>query len=180
MRHINETLQLHVKSVILARQDPFIVMPRSRFAETKFSNVIASACLSRMKKLINTSVWKYPWKYISIDGKFFYCVFCDAYDVNLRQKCLSIISLFYRNSHRRDSTKNILKNFAIITGKYLRWNLIAGLQFCNFMKKRLQHWNFHVNITNFFENTYFEENLRTTASYFMKKNRHSWRLNNSS
>ena len=31
-----------------------------------------------------------------------------------------------------------------------------------------------------FKNTYFEEHLRTTASYFMKKNRHSWRLNNSS
>ena len=31
-----------------------------------------------------------------------------------------------------------------------------------------------------FKNTYFEEPLRMTASYFIKKNRHSWRLNNSS
>ena len=31
-----------------------------------------------------------------------------------------------------------------------------------------------------FKDTYFEEHLQTTASYFMKKNRHSWRLNNSS
>ena len=30
---------------------------------------------------------------------------------------------------------------------------------------------------NIFKNTYFEEHLRTTASYFMKKNRHSSRLN---
>ena len=31
-----------------------------------------------------------------------------------------------------------------------------------------------------FKNTYFEEHFQTTASYFMKKNRHSWRLNNRS
>ena len=29
-----------------------------------------------------------------------------------------------------------------------------------------------------FKSTYFEEHLQMTASYFMKKNRHSWRRNN--
>ena len=31
-----------------------------------------------------------------------------------------------------------------------------------------------------FKNTYSEEHLLTTASYFMKKNKHSWILNKSS
>ena len=34
-----------------------------------------------------------------------------------------------------------LKNFAIFTEKYLKA--------CNFIKKRLQHWCFFVNITKF-------------------------------
>ena len=34
---------------------------------------------------------------------------------------------------------------------------------CNFIKKRLQHRRFPVNIANF-KNTYFEKHLRTTAS----------------
>ena len=71
--------------------------------------------------------------------------------------------------------KGVLKNFAIFTGKHLCWSLFADLQVCNFIKKKLQCWCCEI-----FKNTYSEEHLRTTASYFMKKNRHSWRLNNSS
>ena len=47
-------------------------------------------------------------------------------------------------------TKVIIKNFAIFTEKQLRWSLFlnknAGLQSWNFIKKRLQHRFFPVNI----------------------------------
>ena len=55
---INYILLLHVKSVIPAWRDPSFVLLWSRFAGTKFSDVIASARLRGMKKLINTAVWK--------------------------------------------------------------------------------------------------------------------------
>ena len=47
---------------VLSPQDeiPGSVMPGSRFSRMKFSYKIASAHLSRMKQLINTSVWKNP------------------------------------------------------------------------------------------------------------------------
>ena len=40
-----------------------------------------------------------------------------------------------------------------------------GLETCDFIKKRLQHRCFHVNIENWknFKNSYFEEHLRTAA-----------------
>ena len=41
----------------------------------------------------------------------------------------------------------VLKNFSVFTGKYLCWSLFAGLQACNFIKKRLQHRRFPVNIS---------------------------------
>ena len=53
---INYILRLHVKRFILARRDLSFIQPGSRFAETKFSQVIASARLGRIKKLIK----KYP------------------------------------------------------------------------------------------------------------------------
>ena len=72
---INFILWLHGKSFIPARRDPAFVLPGSRFARTKFSHVIASARLSGMKKHISlkTSTWKYP--YISIERRYFYCIF---------------------------------------------------------------------------------------------------------
>ena len=53
---------------------------------------------------------------------------------------------------------------------------LCGPSIWNFIKKRLQRWCFSVNTAKFFQNTYFEGHLPATASYFMKKNRHSWRL----
>ena len=46
---------------------------------------------------------------------------------------------------------DILKNFAILTGKYLclsyiLFNIVAELEASNFIKKRLKHRNFLVNI----------------------------------
>ena len=49
--------------------------------------------------------------------------------------------------------KAALKNLVIFTGKYLSWSLFfnknAGLQSCNFLKKRLQHRCFPMNVAKF-------------------------------
>ena len=50
---------------------------------------------------------------------------------------------------RCSEKKLLLKVHAEFTGKHLCWNLfnkVAGLQTCNFIKKRLQHGCFPVNI----------------------------------
>ena len=57
----------------------------------------------------------------------------------------------FRSSHRTCSTKKaIFKHFVIFTGKHLCWGLffnkVAGFQACNFVKRRLQHKYFLVNI----------------------------------
>ena len=44
------------------------------------------------------------------------------------------------------------------------FNKVAGLQSCNFIKKRHQDRCFPVKDCQNFKNTYFEEHLRTTAS----------------
>ena len=54
----------------------------------------------------------------------------------------------------RCSIKKLLfKNLAIFTGKHLCWSLFfnenAGLQSCNFFKKRLKHRRFPVNNAKF-------------------------------
>ena len=51
---INYVLLLHVKSFILARQDPSFLMLESYFVRMKFFHVIASACLSRDKHKFRT------------------------------------------------------------------------------------------------------------------------------
>ena len=53
---INYILRLQVKRFIPVRRDPSFVQPGSRFAEMKFSHVIASARLDGIKKFIK----KYP------------------------------------------------------------------------------------------------------------------------
>ena len=40
------------------------------------------------------------------------------------------------------------------------FNIVSGLQACNFIKKRLQHRCFLVNIANFLRTVFFVENLR--------------------
>ena len=54
--------------------------------------------------------------------------------------------------------KTVLKNFSIFTGKRLCWSLffnkIAGYQSCNYIKKRLQHKCFSVNIANFLRTSF--------------------------
>ena len=61
--------------------------------------------------------------------------------------------------------KAALKNSPIFTRKHLCWSLfLIKLQaWSNFIKKRLQHRCFPVNIAKL-KNTYFEEHMGTTAS----------------
>ena len=55
---INYILRLHAKNLVSARRDPSFELPGFHFAGTKFSHIIASVCLSGMKKLINISLKK--------------------------------------------------------------------------------------------------------------------------
>ena len=73
-------------------------------------------------------------------------------------------SYFSRSSHRRCSVKKyVLKDFTIFTGKYMCWSLfnkVAGLQVCNFFKKKLQHRCFLWDLQNLKEHLY----SRTSAN----------------
>ena len=75
--------------------------------------------------------------------------------------------------------KGALKKFAIFTEKHLCWSLCgrSGLQF---YQKETPTLMFFCEYCEIFKNTYFEEHLWAAAPCFMKKNRLSWRLNNSS
>ena len=59
--------------------------------------------------------------------------------------------------------KDGLKNFAKLTGKYLRqsllFNKVAGLRPATLLEKRLWHMCFHVNFAKILKNTYFEQHL---------------------
>ena len=79
------------------------------------------------------------------------------------KKCLNS-----RSRHQRCSIeKAILKNFAIFTGKHLRWTLffnrVAGLKTCNCIKRDSNKDVFCGYCENF-KKTYFQEKLQTTAS----------------
>ena len=88
-----------------------------------------------------------------LKGKDFYRLFSLAF------KVLEVVV-------RRCSSKvfiGVVKNFAIFTGKQLRWsfffNKIVGMKDCNFIKKTLQHRYFPMNIANFLQNGFFIEHL---------------------
>ena len=49
----------------------------------------------------------------------------------------------------------------------LLFNIIAGLEDCNCIKKRLHHKYFLVNIAKLLRTPYFEENLQTAASVLL-------------
>ena len=97
---INYILQLHIKCFILTRWDPFFVQPGSCFAGTKFSHVITSVHLGRIKELINFNRLK-----------IFLLCFYNSYDVICEKKFykhLCRISLFYRSSYWRCFAKKLL------------------------------------------------------------------------
>ena len=49
--------------------------------------------------------------------------------------------------------RGAIKSYTIFTRKHLCWSLffnkVTGLRYCNFIKKRLQHWFFSVNFAKF-------------------------------
>ena len=63
-----------------------ILYCRDPLCRTKYSHVIASARLSRMKKLINTSVWKKSIEVYFNRSWLFLLYFYDEYEVSLREK----------------------------------------------------------------------------------------------
>ena len=78
----------------------------------------------------------------------------------------------YRSNHRRCFflKKKFLRNFANFTRKHLCqslvFNKVAGLEVCNFNKKRIWHRYFPVNFANFLRRSFFTEHPMTTASGF--------------
>ena len=78
----------------------------------------------------------------------------------------------FRSSHRRCFIKKtILKHVMTITGKHLCrrlfFNKVAGHQVCNFIKRRLQHRYFLVNIRKF---------VRRTILKNISKRLHCWKV----
>ena len=113
--------------------------------------------------------------------KIFLLCFYNSYNVNLWEKnvnkFLCRISSSYRSSHRRCSAKKVFLKLL----HYSRESTCVRVSLQGFrsaiLLKRLM---FSCEYYETFKNTYFEEHLGTTASYFMEKNRHGWRLNKSS
>ena len=68
--------------------------------------------------------------------------------------------------------KKYSKNFAKFTGKLVSWSLffikLQGMKFCNFIKKRLQHRCFLVNIVKLLRTAVFLEHLRCLKSVFSR------------
>ena len=135
-------LQLHAKSFIPARQDSSFVLPASCFARTT----------NGMKKLINTSVWKYPLKYI--DQRYFYYIFT----IHMTSICENFIIL--QMQPWRHSAKEVCLKFS----KYSQGTCVleshcraSGLQF--YQKRGCNTDVFLWILQKKFKNTYFEENL---------------------
>ena len=61
---------------------------------------------------------------------------------------------------------SIPKNFENFTGPVLEslFNTIAGLQSCNFIKKRLQHRHFPVKFARFLKTLFFLQDTPVAAS----------------
>ena len=75
-----------------------------------------------------------------------------------------LLNDYFRGSRSQMFLKIVvLKYFAIFTGKHLCWSLffnkVTGLKTCNFIKKRLQHRCFPVNIAKFLRAASFIEHL---------------------
>ena len=76
------------------------------------------------------------------------------------------MEIFHENTSRSIRSQmsfkiGVLKNFAIFTGKHQCWSLFFNKVAClqAFIKKRLQHWCFRVNIAKFFRTAFFIEHL---------------------
>ena len=151
---------------------------------------------------VSMSFYKTEDSWISIDLNFFYlsclvfrCVysysyclfllcFYNSYDVNLWEEKLT--NVFVEFHHFTEAaTGGVLQKrcsykFCNIHRKTVMLESLCGPSSLQFYQKETSTLMFSCEYCEIFNNTYFEEHLRTTASYFMKKNRHSWRLSNSS
>ena len=134
---MNYILRLHVKRFILARRDPSFVQPGYRFAGRKFSHIIASARLGGIKKLIK----KYPQKHISIDRRYFDCVF-TAHMTSFCEKKSQQISLqnfiiLQKQPPEVFCKKDVLENFCNIHRKtpVLEWLCVSSILDISFRSK---------------------------------------------
>ena len=117
-------------------------------------------------------------------SKIFLLCFYDSYDVSLWEKKLT--NIFVEFHHFTEAAtggvlqKRCSRKFCNIHRKTPVLEPLCGLSSLQFYQKETSTPMFSCEYCKIFKNTYFEEHLQTTASCFMKKNRHSWRLNNSS
>ena len=104
--------------------------------------------------------------------------FYDVYDVSLWEKkvnkCLCRIPFFYRSSHRRCSAKNVFLKIL----QYSQENICVAvsLQVFRFAILLIRNINTYISLRilqNTIKEHHFERHLRTTASYFMNKNRNN-------
>ena len=78
----------------------------------------------------------------------------NLYEICINLKINERFTATFRNIHRSCSLKKaFLKNIAKFIGKHLCWSLFfekfEGIKACNFIKMRLQHRCFPVNIAKF-------------------------------
>ena len=85
-------------------------------------------------------------------------------------KYLCRISSFYRSSYRRCSAKEVFLKILQYSQKTHVLESLCGPTSLLFYQKEIPTLIFSCEYCEIFKNTYFEEHLRTTASYFMKNN----------
>ena len=122
-------------TVMVKARRQFSRLPGSYFARTKFSHVIASASLIRIKKLISTSVWKNPLKYISIDQFHFFFFFFTMHMTSICEKKSSQTSIEFHHFWKKNRHSWRVKNSSKTTLN--QWESIG---FCNLMMKSGLWW----------------------------------------
>ena len=96
---------------------------------------------------------------------------------SVRKKVNNIcrLSSFYRSNHRSCSAKQVFLKIL----QNSQESTCVGVSLRTFKSAILSKRDSNANVFLWILRN-FEEHFRTTAFYFMKKNRHNWRLNNSS
>ena len=102
-------------------------------------------------------------------------VFSNELQLKVNNLYIFISGKFQWSHQRCFVRKDVLKTFAIFAGKLVLaavLNKVAGLKTCNFIKKRLQHQCFPVNITKYLRTLIFksicERLLRKIVSQIWK------------
>ena len=110
--------------------------------------------------------------------KIFLLCFHNVYEVSLWEKIankrLCKISSFYRSSHRRCSAKKLLLKICNIHRKTPVLDTLQAFRCVTLLIRHTSPYVF-LRILKNFKKHHFEEHLRTTASYFMNKNRNNSR-----